>query len=460
MIASSAPSTPGDGSSYGYAVTLRLQLPHRAGELARVTTAIASAGGLIGDIVTERITPDRSVRRVTIEARDEAHGGAVMALVRSLDGVEVLEVVDPVIAWHRGGKIRVIARRPLETVQDLAAAYTPGVARICSAIEADPEAAWALTGVARTVGVFTNGTRVLGLGNIGPLASLPVMEGKSLIYAQMSGLSAIPMLVDEPTVEGFVRVVESVSAGFGAIHLEDIRGPDCFEIERLLIKRLAKPVFHDDQHGTATAAMAAVLSACARQEIDLQGVVFGQIGLGAAGSAIARLARSFGISRILVSDPDATAVAAARAWGAEPADLASVMKEAQIVVAATGRGGLIPHALVKRGQIVLALSNPEPEITPDAALAAGAAIACDGQVVNNALAYPGIVRGLLDARARHVTTGVLVAAATAIASCTKPGELMPSTLDPRVHAAVALAVRQAAKPGTIALRPGWRTKIR
>lgn len=424
-------------------MTLRLRLRHRSGELARVAATIAAAEGVIGDVATERLTEVDSVRLVTVEATDEAHAMRIVDSVRALPEVEVLAVVDRVIEWHRGGKLRVVPRVPVSTVRDLRYVYTPGVARICRAIEADPTVAWDLTGVGSTVGIFTNGTRVLGLGNIGPLASLPVMEGKAILYSQLAGLSAVPIVIDEPDPLEFVRVVERTSIGFGAVHLEDIRTPDCFEIERLLIERLAKPVFHDDQHGTATVALAAVMRACDRVGLDPRSAVLGQIGLGAAGSAIAKLARAFGFARVLVSDPNPAAVAAAREWGGEPRELQALVAESQIVVATTGRAGLLSPDWIRPGQVIFALSNPEPEIAPEAALFAGAAFAGDGRSVNNALAYPGILRGVFDARARYVTPAMLIAAAKAIASCARPDELVPSPLDERVPRAVAEAVRAA-----------------
>jgi malate dehydrogenase (oxaloacetate-decarboxylating) len=432
-------------------ITLRLRLRHRAGELARVARTIADAEGVIGDVTTERLAEMDSVRLVTVEATDEEQAARVVSAVRSLPDVEVLAVVDRVLEWHRGGKLRMVPRAEVTSIRDLRYVYTPGVARVCRAIEADAQAAWDLTGVGRTVGIFTNGTRVLGLGNIGPLASLPVMEGKAMLYSQLVGLSAIPMLIDEQDPREFVRVVERVSIGCGVIHLEDIRTPDCFEIERLLIDRLSKPVFHDDQHGTATAALAALLAACRRVGMDPKSAVLGQIGLGAAGHAIAKLAKTFGVARVLVTDPNADAMAKAREWGGEPCDLPTLMGEAQIVIATTGRAGLISPASIRPGQIVFALSNPYPEIAPDVALAAGAAFAGDGRSVNNALAYPGIIRGVLEARARYVTPAMMIAAARAIASCARPDELVPSPLEPRVHRSVAEAVRGAAGLEKIAL---------
>lgn len=430
--------------SDSFDVTLRLRLQHRPGSLAELAATIARADALIGDITTERIAERDSTRLVTIETLDQAHADRVVATIRGLDHVEVLGIVDQVHEWHRQGKLRVVPRREVKTIRDLRMVYTPGVARICKEIEAAPERAWELTGMGQTVGIFTNGTRVLGLGDIGALASLPVMEGKALLYSQLASLSAVPVLVDEKDPRAFAATVERVSAGFGAIHLEDIRAPDCYEIERLLIERLSKPVFHDDQHGTATAALAAIVRVCDRIGLHPHEAVLGQIGLGAAGSAIAKLAKSFGFKRVLVADRNESLLAEAKAWGAAPRPLDMLMRESRIVVAATGRANLISPADVQREQVILALSNPAPEISPESALAAGAAIAEDGRSVNNALAYPGIIRGALEARVRYITPEMLIGAARAIASCAHPDELLPSVLDERVHRLVCDAVKRAA----------------
>jgi malate dehydrogenase (oxaloacetate-decarboxylating) len=276
------------------------------------------------------------------------------------------------------------------------------------------------------------------------------MEGKSALYASFVGLSAIPMVMDVRDPDAFIETVMRVSPGFGAIHLEDIRVPDCFRIERELMARLNKPVMHDDQHGTAVAALSALVNACKLTGRDPKQCVMGQIGLGAAGSAIAKLVHRWGVQSTLVTDPNPVAVDEAVAWGAKRATLADIMRECDIVIATTGRPGLITPAMVRKGQILFALSNPDPEIQPDDAIAAGAAYAGDGRSVNNALAYPGIFKGALQVRSRAITPEMLLAAVGAIASVVEPGELVPSPLDPRVHAAVTEAVAAAATAAGLA----------
>jgi malate dehydrogenase (oxaloacetate-decarboxylating) len=322
--------------------------------------------------------------------------------------------------------------------------YTPGVARVCTALAEYPQLASRFTMIGRSVAICTNGTRVLGLGDIGPLASMPVMEGKALFYAQLVGVSATPILIDTKDVDAFVETVVRIAPGFGGIHLEDISAPECFEIERRLIEALPQPVMHDDVHGTAVVTMAAAIAACRQVDIRLDHAVVGQLGLGAAGYGIASLLHDAGVRRVLASDPNEQAQAQARRRGIEIADLDTVMREADVVVATTGRPGLIAPELVRPGQVILALTNPVPEIEAEAALRAGAAYAADGTSVNNVLGYPGIFRGALQAGARAINLEMKRAAAWTLAGLTVESELVPDVLDPNVHAAVSEAVRQAA----------------
>lgn len=432
---------------YSHDVVLRLRIPHRPGQLAAIAAAIAEHGALLGDIATQSAGEHDTVRDLTVEGRDEAHIEAVKHAIRGLDGVELMGVTDMVFERHRGGKLASRARAPVTTIADLRYIYTPGVARVSRAIERDPDLAWEFTGIGNSVGIFTNGTRVLGLGDVGPLASMPVMEGKAVLYDQFAGISATPLLVDSKRADVFIDTVALLSKTFGGIHLEDIRVPECFAIEEELVRRLRKPVMHDDQHGTATVALAALINACAMTGVDPRASRVGQIGLGAAGSAIARMALAYGAKEVLVTDPSREAVARMQSMGGTPSDLETILRECHIVVATTGRPGLIAPARVRPGQVIFALSNPDPEIAPDVALAAGAAFAGDGRSINNALAYPGIFKGALSVRAGAITAPMLLAAAEAIAALAPKGDVVPSPFDPRVHAAVrdAVAARATAQ---------------
>ncbi|HWH96512.1 MAG TPA: malic enzyme-like NAD(P)-binding protein [Baekduia sp.] len=430
--------------------TYRLRIPHTSGQLAKVATRIAEHGGLIGDVKTISVARHEALREITVELRDKDHADALAVGLGELAGVSVAWFHDRAFIAHDGGKLEVVGRRRIETNQDVRDVYTPGVARVCTAIAEYPQIAGRFTSIGRSVAICTNGTRVLGLGDIGPLASLPVMEGKALFYAQLAGVSAVPILIDTKDVDEFVETVVRVAPGFGGIHLEDISAPECFEIERRLIEALPQPVMHDDVHGTAVVTFAAAIAACRQVDIRLDDAVVGQIGLGAAGYGIASLIHDAGVRRVLASDPNPLAQEQARARGIEIADLASVMAQADVVVATSGRPGLITPDMIRPGQVVLALTNPAPEIDPDVALAAGAAFAADGTSVNNVLGYPGIFRGALLAGATAINLEMKRAAAWALAGLTVESELVPDVLDPHVHATVAEAVRQAAVDSGVA----------
>jgi malate dehydrogenase (oxaloacetate-decarboxylating) len=324
------------------------------------------------------------------------------------------------------------------------------VARACTAIAEDPSLAGELTMIGRSVAICTNGTRVLGLGDIGPVASMPVMEGKAVFYHQLAHVSAMPILIDTKDVDEFVETVVRIAPTFGGIHLEDISAPECFEIEARLIEALDKPVMHDDVHGTAVVALAAALVACRHAGLELREQVVGQIGLGAAGLGIAALMVDAGAKKVLASDPNPASHERARAKGIEVVDMQTVMREADVVVATTGVAGLIKPEMVREGQVIMALTNPYPEIEPEDALKAGAAFAADGKSVNNVLGYPGIFRGALLSGAKEINPQMKLAAAGVIAELAGGGELVPDPLDPSVHERVADAVREAAVASGVA----------
>src|SRR5581483_5617196 len=360
--------------------------------------------------------------------------------VEALDDVHVLWHQDRALLRHAGGKLRIDACWPVRTVQEMRDVYTPGVARVCTAIAEEPALAARYTMISRSVAICTNGTRVLGLGNIGPVASMPVMEGKAVFYDQFAGISAMPILIDATDVDTVVRIAPT----FGGIHLEDISAPECFEIERRLIEALPQPVMHDDVHGTAVVSVAAAIVACRNAGISLREATVGQLGLGAAGLGIAALMVEGGVKRVLAFDPSEESHERARARGIELGSMEEVMAAADVVVATTGRPGLITPAMIRPGQVILALSNPDPEISPEDAEAAGAAFAGDGRSVNNVLGYPGIFRGALRAGADRINVEMKLAAARALSELASEGELVPDALDQRVHDAVATAVADAA----------------
>jgi len=436
--------------------TYRVQIPHRSGQLARVVGAIAEGKGLIGDVVTVSIGREHSIREITVEVRDNDQAETIADLIDELQDVRVLWHQDRALIRHEGGKLQVDAIHQVRTVQEMRDVYTPGVARVCLAIEANPALASRYTMISRSVAICTNGTRVLGLGNIGPVASMPVMEGKAVFYRQFAGISAMPILIDTGDVDEFVQTVRRIAPTFGGIHLEDISAPECFEIERELIAALPQPVMHDDVHGTAVVSVAAAIVACRHAGVELREATVGQLGLGAAGFGIASLMVDGGARRVIAFDPLEAAHERARAKGIEVVSMEDVMAQADVVVATTGRPGLIAPSMIRRGQVILALSNPDPEIAPEDAEAAGAAFAGDGRSVNNVLGYPGIFRGALQAGAAEINLEMKLAAVRAIAELAHDGELVPDVLDQRVHDSVAAAVKDAAERSGVA-RPEHAT---
>jgi malate dehydrogenase (oxaloacetate-decarboxylating) len=430
--------------------TLRCQNDQVPGVFGALATAIGQEKALLGDVRTVAIGHLHITRDVTVYVDDEAHLGRVVRRVQSLPGVALLAVIDDVLEAHEGGKIEVRSRRPIRRITDLRRVYTPGVAEVCRAIRQDPSKAHAYTGISRTVAIVTDGTAVLGLGDIGPVAGMPVMEGKAALFAELAGLSAVPILVGTRDPDEIVRTVARVAPTFGGIQLEDIAAPACFEVEEKLQATLDIPVLHDDQHGTAVVTLAATLVACDQAGLDLKRVRYGQVGLGAAGLATSKLLMRYTGNAVIGTDLRPDALERLRAAGGRTGSLAEVLGEADVVVATTGAPGLIRPEWVRKGQVILALSNPDPEIEPNAALAAGAKFAADGRAVNNVLGFPGLFKGALDARARRFTYEMLIAAARAIAARAQGDELVPSPLDRDLHVAVAKAVARAAMDSGVA----------
>jgi len=422
---------------------LIIETVHQPGSLARVLQVVAEAGLTIEHLTALRRDQGRTVWELTLEMDEEADR-SLYDRIGQLPTARFLGKSDRVFNRHRGGKIRTVASIPINTQQILRDIYTPGVARVCLAIQKDPTAVRDFTSVDNTVAIVTNGTAVLGLGNIGALAGLPVMEGKAALFADLVGINGVPILLRETQVDRVVETVAAIEMSFGAIQLEDFAAPECFEIERQLQERLSKPVLHDDQHGTAVVALAALINAARHAGRNLRASTIGQIGLGAAGTGIVRLLRAFGVGHILGTDRNPAAVARLVAFGGEGGSLESIMARADIVIATTGVKGLIRPEWVRPGQVILALSNPDPEIEPLIARERGASFAADGKGINNVLAFPGLFKGALGARATRFSDVMLMAAADAIARLAGDDELVPDPLDKSVHERVAAAVHEAA----------------
>ncbi|MEK7269830.1 MAG: NAD-dependent malic enzyme [Planctomycetota bacterium] len=451
-----------------YALKFRLRIPNRPGMFARVADAVAAARGDFGTITIVDETREEVIRDVTVRASSLEHQNAISRAIGGVEGIRVLSVEDCTFAAHEGGKLEVISRHPIRNAADLAQVYTPGVARVCEAIREDPRRAWRLTIKRNTVAVVTDGSAVLGLGDIGPLAALPVMEGKAALFKTFGGVDAFPVCLSERDPARIVETVKAIAPAFGGINLEDIAAPRCFEIEARLQDALDIPVFHDDQHGTAIVVLAALSNALriVGKEIGAVRVIFS--GVGAAGVACTRLLMAAGAKRIVGCDSRgaiyrgrAENMNPAKQWYAEHTNpenvkgaLADALAGADVFIGVSAPG-LLRSADIKRmakRAIVFALANPEPEIRPEEA-GPFAAIMATGRSdypnqINNVLAFPGVFRGALDVHASRITEGMKLAAAKTIAEAAgaplRPDAIVPSTFAPGLAQGVARAVREAA----------------
>jgi malate dehydrogenase (oxaloacetate-decarboxylating) len=429
---------------------MRVKLGDVPGYLGRFATLVGDHGGRFGEITTVHMGKGTVVRDVTVIVSDEATFDRLCDATRNMEGVNILAVTDVVQERHLGGKIEIRPRFAVSSVDDLSIVYTPGVASICRQIQEEPDLAWEFTSIQNNVAIVTNGTAILGLGDIGPVAGMPVMEGKALLFQLLAGVNGFPILIDSKDPDEVVRTVKAIAPTFGAIKLEDIRAPECFEIEERLDRELEIPVMHDDQHGTAVVVLAALQNIAKYTYINLKRSSVGVIGLGAAGSGIHKLLRAFGVQEVYGTDINEAMLRRFADAGGRPTDLDGLMRASKLVIATTGVPGLIDPDLVQGGQVILALSNPDPEIEPDDALVAGAVYAADGKSVNNAMAFPGLFKGALRARATTVNDAMKLAAARTIAEHAHDGDLIPNVLDTSVHDAVAKEVEQAAlKTGVV-----------
>ena len=433
-------------TSPGYGITIRVEGPPSAQPVAEVTNAIVAAGASITalDVVESHL--DRVVIDVTCDAIDADHAEAISAAISLRPDLTVRKVSDRTFLLHLGGKIEIQSKVPLKTRDDLSRAYTPGVARISQAIANDPSDARRLTIKRNTVAVVTDGSAVLGLGNIGPAAALPVMEGKAALFKRFADVDAWPVCLDTQDVDEIVRTVQIIAPVYGGINLEDISAPRCFEIEARLRDLLDIPVFHDDQHGTAIVVLAALKNALKLVKKDLATAKIVMSGAGAAGTAVANLLRTAGATTIQAFDISG-------AVGDYQGTIHDAMMGADIFIGVSAPN-VINEEDVKSmapGSIVFALANPDPEIDPVIARKYATVVATgrsdQPNQINNVLAFPGIFRGLLDGRITKITDAMLVAASDAISQCVSAEQLnanfiIPSVFDPRVVQDVAAAVRK------------------
>jgi malate dehydrogenase (oxaloacetate-decarboxylating) len=454
-----------------FSVTIRIQIPNQAGMLAAVVQAIATCGGSLGNISLVEQTRKYLIRELTVDAASSNHAEEIVQAVKAVTAVKVLQVSDRTFNLHRGGKIRVESKISLSNQADLAMAYTPGVGRVCNAIAEEPEQVYNLTIKGNTIAIVTDGSAVLGLGNLGPAAALPVMEGKAMLFKEFAGLDAFPICLATQNTDEIIQAVKSIAPVFGGVNLEDIAAPRCFEIEERLRQELDIPVFHDDQHGTAIVSLAALINALKLVNKSLAEIKIVINGAGAAGVAIARLLQKAGALNILMCDSkgilsqDRTDLTPQKREFAVPesGSLATALREADVFLGVSAPGVLTPEMVrsMAKDPIVFAMANPIPEIQPEL-IANEVAVIATGRSdypnqINNVLAFPGIFRGALDCRAQVLTATMYLEAAQAIASLVKPSDLnpefiIPSVFDERVATAVAAAVQRAARQEGLARR--------
>jgi malate dehydrogenase (oxaloacetate-decarboxylating) len=469
--------------SASFSATLRVHLENRPGSFARLAEAIGDSGGLLDSIDVVRVESDKKVRDVTVLATDEAHIARIVAAVRALDGVEVEHVSDRTFLVHLGGKLEVASKVPLKTRDDLSMAYTPGVARVSQAIADDPEKVWNLTIKQNSVAVVTDGSAVLGLGDIGPEAALPVMEGKAILFKEFAGIDAWPICLATKDPDEIVQIVSALAPGFGGINLEDISAPRCFDVETRLRDELDIPVFHDDQHGTAIVVLAGLLNALSVVGKRLEDVSVVVTGAGAAGAATARMLCDAGAGDVVCSDRHGTLYPGRDGLDHFKALLASetnprrlrcsadeALAGADVYIGLSSPGAVTVDGIrtMAADAIVFAMANPSPEVAPEE-IEALVAVVGTGRSdypnqINNVLAFPGVFRGALDVRASAITREMEIAAAHALAAVVDREHLeadyvIPSVFDPRVAAVVAAAVSEAAQSSGVARRRPGASKL-
>jgi malate dehydrogenase (oxaloacetate-decarboxylating) len=455
--------------SASFRATLRLRLKNVPGSFASVAQAIADADGLLNAIDLVRVESGAKVRDVTVLAEDADHIERITAAVRSVEGVEVEHVSDRTFLLHLGGKLEVRSKVPLKTRDDLSMAYTPGVARVCVAIAEDPDKVWNLTVKRNAVAIVSDGTAVLGLGDIGPEAAIPVMEGKAMLFKEFAGINAWPLCLSTTDPDAIVDTVTAIAPVFGGINLEDISAPRCFEIERRLNAALDIPVFHEDQHGTAIVVLAALPNAVRVVNKTLEEVRVVITGVGAAGVATTDILIAAGVRDVVGCDRQGVVyrgrsglgnVKAAYAERTNPRQLRGTADDAlagaDVFIGLSGPGAVSVASIqtMARDPIVFAMANPTPEVLPEE-LAGTAAVIATGRSdypnhINNVLAFPGVFRGALDVRASSITREMEFAAADAIAAVVQETELdpeyiIPSVFNPAVVSAVAAATAEAAE---------------
>jgi malate dehydrogenase (oxaloacetate-decarboxylating) len=466
----SDPCIAGYSCSPSYSITIRVEIENRIGMFAKIATAISSADGDLGSVDIVRVEKGKVVRDITVNARNEAHEKAIVKAIKTVSGVKVIRVSDRTFFAHEGGKIEIKNKLPVRDRNDLSKVYTPGVARVCMDIHEHREHAYRYTIKGNSVAVVSDGTAVLGLGDIGPEAALPVMEGKAMIFKEFAGIDAFPIVLATRDTDEIVQTVKNIAPAFGGINLEDFSAPHCFEVEARLRKLLDIPVFHDDQHGTSVVVLAALINVSRLLKRDIRKFRVVVVGAGAAGAAVAKILLASGVRDIIACDRSG-ALYAGRKQNMDPYKralarmtnprkvkgcISDAMKGADVFIGLSSPNVITADDVRKmaKDRVVFALANPDPEIRPEEAHALVRVMATGRSdypnQINNMLGFPGIFRGLLDVRARGVNEDVKLAAARAIAHTVAAEELtedyiIPSIFDRSVVSSVSAAVAEAAR---------------
>lgn len=456
--------------SPSYSITVRVEIENRIGMFAKIASAISGAGGDLGSIDIVKVEKGKIIRDITVNARDEEHEKKIIKALKHIEGVKILRVMDKTFLVHEGGKIGIYNKIIVKGREDLSRVYTPGVARVCKDIHKNPDHVYRYTIKGNTVAVITDGTAVLGLGNIGPDAAMPVMEGKCMLFKEFGGVDAFPIAIRTTEVDELVDIIKKISTPFGGINLEDIAAPRCFEVERRLRQELDIPVIHDDQHGTAIVVLAALINVGRIFKRDIRDFKVVIAGAGAAGTATAYMLLDYGVKNIIVCDRAGT-LYEGRTEDMDPhkeelakrtnpekikGNLSDALQGADVFIGLSAPNILKPEDIEKmaKDRVVFALANPDPEIAPELAMPLVRIMATGRSdypnQINNVLAFPGLFKGLLEVRARGVDKEIFFAAANAIANIIKDDELnedyiIPSIFNKKVAQAVSHAVAEKAK---------------